>query len=44
MAKGILGRKLGMTQVFDPETGGSHPCHGDRGRPVPGRAGEVRGP
>ena len=21
MAKGILGRKLGMTQVFDPETG-----------------------
>jgi large subunit ribosomal protein L3 len=22
MAKGILGRKLGMTQVFDPETGG----------------------
>jgi len=22
MAKGILGRKVGMTQVFDPETGG----------------------
>src|SRR4051812_44548109 len=22
MAKGILGRKLGMTQIFDPETGG----------------------
>ncbi len=22
MAKGILGKKLGMTQVFDPETGG----------------------
>ena len=22
MSKGILGRKLGMTQVFDPETGG----------------------
>ena len=22
MAKGILGRKLGMTQVFDQETGG----------------------
>jgi large subunit ribosomal protein L3 len=22
MAKGIIGRKLGMTQVFDPETGG----------------------
>ncbi len=22
MPKGILGRKLGMTQVFDPETGG----------------------
>src|SRR2546423_15326105 len=21
MAKGILGRKLGMTQIFDPETG-----------------------
>jgi large subunit ribosomal protein L3 len=21
MAKGILGKKLGMTQVFDPETG-----------------------
>ena len=21
MAKGILGRKLGMTQLFDPETG-----------------------
>ena len=25
MAKGILGRKLGMTQVFDPETGGVTP-------------------
>ena len=23
--KGILGRKLGMTQVFDPETGGVTP-------------------
>jgi large subunit ribosomal protein L3 len=25
MPKGILGRKLGMTQVFDPETGGVTP-------------------
>ena len=25
MAKGIIGRKLGMTQVFDPETGGVTP-------------------
>ena len=25
MAKGILGKKLGMTQVFDPETGGVTP-------------------
>jgi large subunit ribosomal protein L3 len=25
MAKGILGRKVGMTQVFDPETGGVTP-------------------
>jgi large subunit ribosomal protein L3 len=25
MAKGILGRKLGMTQIFDPETGGVTP-------------------
>jgi len=25
MAKGILGRKLGMTQVFDPETGAVTP-------------------
>src|SRR3954452_14398042 len=25
MAKGILGRKLGMTQGFDPETGGVTP-------------------
>jgi large subunit ribosomal protein L3 len=25
MAKGIVGRKLGMTQVFDPETGGVTP-------------------
>ena len=25
MAKGILGRKLGMTQVFDPDTGGVTP-------------------
>ena len=25
MSKGILGRKLGMTQVFDPETGGVTP-------------------
>ena len=25
MAKGILGRKLGMTQAFDPETGGVTP-------------------
>ena len=23
--KGILGRKLGMTQIFDPETGGVTP-------------------
>ena len=22
MPKGILGKKLGMTQIFDPETGG----------------------
>src|SRR4051812_34837204 len=25
MARGILGRKLGMTQIFDPETGGVTP-------------------
>jgi large subunit ribosomal protein L3 len=25
MAKGILGKKLGMTQIFDPETGGVTP-------------------
>jgi large subunit ribosomal protein L3 len=25
MAKGIIGKKLGMTQVFDPETGGVTP-------------------
>jgi len=25
MAKGILGRKLGMTQIFDPETGAATP-------------------
>jgi large subunit ribosomal protein L3 len=25
MSKGILGRKLGMTQIFDPETGGVTP-------------------
>ena len=25
MAKGILGRKVGMTQVFDPETGVATP-------------------
>ena len=35
--KAILGTKLGMTQVFDPETGGVDARHRDRGRPVPGR-------
>ena len=34
--KGILGKKLGMTQVFDPESGVVG-RHGDRGRTVSGR-------
>ena len=42
MAKGILGRKLGMTQVFDPETGGVTSVTVIAGRAVPGRAGEER--
>jgi len=42
MAKGILGRKLGMTQVFDPENGCGHVRHRHPGRPVSSRAGEER--
>ena len=38
VTKGILGRKLGMTQVFD-EAATRDPRHGDRSRPVPHRAG-----
>jgi large subunit ribosomal protein L3 len=38
--KGIIGRKLGMTQVFDPETGVVTPVTVDRGRPLSGRPGE----
>ena len=43
MAKGILGRKLGMTQVFDEETGASPAVTVIAAGPVPGRAGEDRG-
>jgi len=35
MAKGILGRKLGMTQVFDPETGGVTPVTVIQAGPCP---------
>ena len=35
MAKGILGRKLGMTQVFDPETGGVTPVTAIAAGPCP---------
>ena len=35
--KGIVGRKLGMTQVFDEESGVVTLGHRDRGGPVPGR-------
>ena len=35
--KGILGKKLGMTQVFDPETGAITPVTVIAGGPVPGR-------
>ena len=40
MAKGILGRKLGMTQIFDTETGGVTGVTVIAGGPVPGRPGE----
>ena len=40
MAKGILGRKLGMTQVFDPDTGAVTSVTVIAAGPVPGRAGE----
>ena len=33
--KGILGRKLGMTQVFDPETGGVTPVTVIQAGPCP---------
>jgi large subunit ribosomal protein L3 len=35
MAKGILGRKLGMTQVFDPETGAVTPVTVIQAGPCP---------
>ena len=35
MSKGILGRKLGMTQVFDPETGGVTPVTVIQAGPCP---------
>src|SRR5256714_15671403 len=35
MAKGILGKKLGMTQVFDPETGGVTPVTVIQAGPCP---------
>jgi len=35
MAKGILGRKLGMTQVFDPESGGVTPVTVIQAGPCP---------
>ncbi|HEY8778066.1 MAG TPA: 50S ribosomal protein L3 [Gaiellaceae bacterium] len=35
MPKGILGRKLGMTQVFDPETGGVTPVTVIQAGPCP---------
>ena len=35
MAKGILGRKLGMTQIFDPETGGVTPVTVIQAGPCP---------
>src|SRR5258705_1051142 len=35
MAKGILGRKLGMTQVFEPETGGVTPVTVIQAGPCP---------
>ena len=41
--KGILGRKLGMTQVFDEETGNVDAGHRDRGRAMPGRDGAHAG-
>ena len=35
MAKGILGKKLGMTQLFDPETGGVTPVTVIQAGPCP---------
>jgi len=35
MPKGILGRKLGMTQIFDPETGGVTPVTVIQAGPCP---------
>ena len=35
MAKGILGRKLGMTQIFDPESGGVTPVTVIQAGPCP---------
>ena len=42
MAIGILGRKVGMTQIFD-ESGQRGPGDGDRGRALPRAAGPHRG-
>ena len=41
MVTGIIGRKVGMTQVFDAD-GTVHPGHRHQGRPVRRRAGEDR--
>ena len=38
MSKGILGRKVGMTQLFDPDTGKATPGDCDSGRSLPGVA------
>src|SRR4029453_15190594 len=43
MAKGILGRKLGMTQVFDQETGAMTPVPVIGAGPRPGGQGKAEG-
>ncbi len=42
MQKGIIGKKIGMTQIFD-ENGKRRPRHRRRGRPLRGVAEEDRG-